>query len=1032
MNSTIKTYERSFAVFVAAACILASAAWAGEPTSLSNGVAVTGLSGAAGSETFYKIDVPSGQDTLEIATSGGTGDVDLYVKRGSQPTATSYDYRPYKVGNSETVDVNNPTAGTWYVMLRGYAGYSGVTLKATYAANISVKALTNGVAATGISGAASVELYYSIEVPAGQTKLEIAMSGGTGDADLYVKNGSLPTTSSYDYRPFLVGNNETVSVDNPGAGTWYIMLRGYSAYSGITLLASYGGSASTGTVLENGSPVTGLSGAASSEKMYRFDLPAGQSNLEIKMSGGTGDADLYVRLKSPPTTTEYDYRPFQAGNNETVTVSAPAAGTWFVLVRGYTDYSGVTLKASWGSVTVLQDEVPVNNLSGALGSETFFQFSVPSGQGGIVFKMSGGTGNADMYIKKGTKPTTSNYDWHPTDAGNTESINVGGGSDLLQGTWYIMLKGAQAYSGVTLLADYQPLETVETLSNGVPVTNLSGATGGQRYFEIDVPSGQQKFEIRISGGTGDADLYVKRGSKPTTSDYDYRPNLIGNDEAVTIDNPTSGSWYIMIRGHQAFSGVTLLATYGGTPPETVVTLQNGVPVTGISGSANGEKFYKIAVPSGQSKLDIVMSGGTGDADLYVHKGSKPTTSDWDYRPYLIGNNESVTIDNPQADTYYIMIRGYGIFGGITLKATYTPVAEQIITLTNGVPLPGLSGASGSEKFYKITVPAGQDFLTIETSGGTGDVDLYVKKGAKPSLTSWDYRPYLIGNNEKVEISNPAAATWYILVRGYQAYSGLTLEATYGVDTPPPPVAYNFIADSNCVALWRFEPGKLTSDSVGTNTLTNQAVTTEPSDYKEGLASARFFASNGDWAERNWLSIADASLSTKFPGKNGTSNKRFSICFWVKFDSIPDSVNEWTLVTKANWEIGRASYAVTCAPGGKIRLYIGNGTSGFGDSLDHGSVLSPGQWYHVAVTFDNSTHTGTISVWDDAAHAILGTDATKTNFLAMNNNVDPFLIGGVDGMWYKYMDGLMDEVAVLNDLLTSAEIAEIRAGIHVQP
>jgi hypothetical protein len=51
------------------------------------------------------------------------------------------------------------------------------------------------VPVTGISGAAGSELYFSIEVPAGQTKLEISMSGGTGDADLYVKRGALPTTS---------------------------------------------------------------------------------------------------------------------------------------------------------------------------------------------------------------------------------------------------------------------------------------------------------------------------------------------------------------------------------------------------------------------------------------------------------------------------------------------------------------------------------------------------------------------------------------------------------------------------------------------------------------------------------------------------------------------------------------------------------------------------------------------------------------------------------------------------------------------
>ena len=159
MKSSIRTQRRSFAVLMAAISLVASMTYAADPTTLTNGVALAGVSGAAGSETFYRIDVPAGQDTLQISTSGGTGDVDLYVRRGSQPTTTSYDYRPYKVGNNETVDVDNPTAGAWYIMLRGYSSYSGVTLKATYSAAVSIKSLTNDVPATGLSGAASTELY---------------------------------------------------------------------------------------------------------------------------------------------------------------------------------------------------------------------------------------------------------------------------------------------------------------------------------------------------------------------------------------------------------------------------------------------------------------------------------------------------------------------------------------------------------------------------------------------------------------------------------------------------------------------------------------------------------------------------------------------------------------------------------------------------------------------------------------------------------------------------------------------------------
>ncbi len=92
---------------------------------------------------------------------------------------------------------------------------------------------------TNISGATGSWHYYTVNVPAGATNLKIAISGGSGDCDLYVKFGSQPTLSSYDYRPYLYGNNESVTVTTPQAGTYYIGLNGYQTYSGVTLTASY-------------------------------------------------------------------------------------------------------------------------------------------------------------------------------------------------------------------------------------------------------------------------------------------------------------------------------------------------------------------------------------------------------------------------------------------------------------------------------------------------------------------------------------------------------------------------------------------------------------------------------------------------------------------------------------------------------------------------------------------------------------------------------------------------------------------------
>jgi hypothetical protein len=76
-------------------------------------------------------------------------------------------------------------------------------------------------------------------VGSGKTSLSFVMTGGTGDGDLYVKRGSAPTTTSYDCRPYLTGNNESCNFTNPLSGTWYVTIRGYAAYSGVSLTGDF-------------------------------------------------------------------------------------------------------------------------------------------------------------------------------------------------------------------------------------------------------------------------------------------------------------------------------------------------------------------------------------------------------------------------------------------------------------------------------------------------------------------------------------------------------------------------------------------------------------------------------------------------------------------------------------------------------------------------------------------------------------------------------------------------------------------------
>lgn len=117
--------------------------------------------------------------------------------------------------------------------------------------------LTNGVAKTGQAGAAGASLSYTMVVPAGATGLKFVTAGGTGDADLYAKFGSAPTSTSNDCKSEGGTNAETCTIATAQAGTYYVLVKGYTAFSGMSITGSYttGGGGGTTQTYTNGTDV---------------------------------------------------------------------------------------------------------------------------------------------------------------------------------------------------------------------------------------------------------------------------------------------------------------------------------------------------------------------------------------------------------------------------------------------------------------------------------------------------------------------------------------------------------------------------------------------------------------------------------------------------------------------------------------------------------------------------------------------------------------------------------------------------------
>ena len=233
-------------------------------------------------------------------------------------------------------------AKTYTVQAATALGYDAATVQAVTDAWLAVGVpppppvttpLSNGVAVGSLSGSSGSKKYYTLEVPAGQTSLSFVTSGGTGDVDLYVRFGSVPTSSTYDCRPYTSGNAETCSFTNPAAGTWYVMVNGYSSYSGASLTGTYGGGGGGG----GGGPVTDtVSGTVSKNATKNHGPYAVVAGTQFKVvMTGMKNPDLYVRFGSAPTTTAYDCRPALPGASETCTLTVPAGqSSAYIMVRG--------------------------------------------------------------------------------------------------------------------------------------------------------------------------------------------------------------------------------------------------------------------------------------------------------------------------------------------------------------------------------------------------------------------------------------------------------------------------------------------------------------------------------------------------------------------------------------------------------------------------------------------------------------------------------------------------------------------------
>jgi PKD repeat protein len=411
---------------------------------------------------------------------------------------------------------------------------TSATNTATKSVTVSVpnNVLQNGVGITISDATVNHQQNWTMPVPAGATSLVFAISGGTGDADLYVKFGSAPTTSSYDCRPYVSGNSESCPITTAQAGTYYVMVNTYAAYSGVTLKGSYTAPGSGGTPTAN----------------FTFTT----SGLTANFTDTSTDAGGAVGTHS-----------WSFGDGSSSTTASPS--------HTY---------AAAGTYTVTETVADSINKS-ATSTKT----------ASVTVSISGGTPTANFTFT--TTGLTANFTDTSTDAGGTigtHSWNFGDGGAATTASPSHTYAAAGTYTVTETVAD-----SVNTSATSTKTASVS----------VSVPTSTQ-----LLGNTG----FETTGSWTTSS------GVISNN---TTEPPHAGSYDAWMDGYGSAHTDTLTQTVTIPAGKTSGTLQFYLHIdTAETGST---AYDKLTVKVGSTTV-ATFSNVNAAAGYQVHSYNVPVTA----------------------------------------------------------------------------------------------------------------------------------------------------------------------------------------------------------------------------------------------------------------------------------------------------------------------------------------------------------------------------------------------------------------------
>ena len=242
-------------------------------------------------------------------------------------------------------------------------------------------------------------------------------------------------------------------------------------------------------------------------------------------------------------------------------------------------------------------------------------------------------------------------------------------------------------------------------------------------------------------------------------------------------------------------------------------------------------------------------------------------------------------------------------------------------------------------------------------------------------------------------------------------------------------ANNYTGNTNVKGLWVFE-NNLNDTSGNSNNLTGSGSPAYDSSTEiEGDYSLDLEAESSQYA-----SIADASLSSGFPFKSDTVEAPWTLLAKFRLESLPTAGARMIIASKYGYTANLRSFylGVEDVDGTTYPTFAIGYAGGVSNEPEfHGSAVTAGVNYAIALVFDNATDEYTFALYNLDTSAVVGTNATGDLTSTVNggwcNTAASFDIGKIGPNNTYYFDGLIDEVVVLSQEFSTTEISAYFAG-----